>query len=346
MRLESGCLMSRKQKFGIFGGTFDPFHFGHCNSLQTVCEKLELDHIFVIPANMSPGRAMTAGPSAQQRLEMTQAGLVDLGEKFTVLDNEIRRGGVSYTVETLRELRLENPETDFFLIVGLDQFELFDRWRDYDVILQMANVVVTTRPGFAMPLSEGDLPHGLKKMVSEWGPAKVELNTGFSIYFLALDDIEVSATEIRRRMRSGQSVEDLVPKGVAAYLQQYGLYRGDKKKIGDYEAFAKSCAQVLNEKGAFGIIVFDLREGELPMEFSVVASGTSTRQAMGLADNLMVSLKSQYGVYPLSIEGYREGRWVVIDYGAVIVHVFYDFTRQEYKLEELWRNKAKILNWE
>lgn len=79
-----------------------------------------------------------------------------------------------------------------------------------------------------------------------------------------------------------------------------------------------------------------------PTEFSLIASGTSTRHAVSLAENLIQAVKEEYGAYPQSLEGITEGRWVLVDYGSLIVHVFYDFARQEYQLEQLWKEGKEV----
>ena len=112
--------------------------------------------------------------------------------------------------------------------------------------------------------------------------------------------------------------------------------------MGDYEKFTHFCAEFLNSKKAINTRAFDLRDLVAPTEFSLIASGTSTRHAASLAENLIQAVKEEYGVYPQSLEGLGEGRWVLVDYGSLIVHVFYDFARQEYQLEQLWKQGKEL----
>ena len=111
--------------------------------------------------------------------------------------------------------------------------------------------------------------------------------------------------------------------------------------IGDFEKFTTFCAGVLTDKGGINVQTYDLRAQSAPSEFTLICSGTSTRHATALAEHLIREIKKEYGVWPESLEGQGEGRWIVADYGALIVHTFYDFVRQEYRLEELWTRRGK-----
>ncbi|MEI7973022.1 MAG: ribosome silencing factor, partial [Bdellovibrio sp.] len=102
------------------------------------------------------------------------------------------------------------------------------------------------------------------------------------------------------------------------------------------------CAQVLFEKKAVGVRAFDLSQIFYPCEYALVASGTSTRHAQSLAENVSRSVKEEFGIWPQGTEGLDEGRWVVLDYGSVMVHVFYDFVRQEYSIEHMWSTSQEI----
>jgi nicotinate-nucleotide adenylyltransferase len=95
------------------------------------------------------------------------------------------------------------------------------------------------------------------------------------------------------------------------------------------------------DKGGVNVKNYDLRDKSAPSEFTVICSGTSTRHATALAEHLTREVKKDYNVWPQNIEGQSEGRWIVIDYGALIMHTFYDYVRQEYRLEELWSRPAK-----
>lgn len=327
------------QRVGVYGGTFNPIHDGHIGCIHTVIEKMQLDELLVIPASQSPHRALVDGPSPQQRLTMVQLG-VKGQDKVTVDDREIRRGGLSYTIDTLTEL--VKPTKEVFLIIGLDQFEVFDEWKDFDRILDMVHLVVTSRPGCHWPSDVLDLPQGVGAFVESFDPKEIQLSSGKKIFFLQLDDIDVTSTEIRKGLRMGGIAEQQIPVAVKDFIISEGLYEPITGKIGDFEAFTKFCANILIDKRGINVQAKDLSQLSQPSEYVLIASGTSTRHATALSEYLTREVKKRYGVYPQSAEGQSEGRWVVLDYGSLIVHLFYDFTRAEYRLEELWKEGIEI----
>lgn len=323
-------------KIGIFGGTFDPFHNGHLNSLQTVKDEIGLHEIRVIPAFQSPFRQPIHGPEPEQRLKIVQASLAPY-EDFVVDDCEIKRQGVSWSIETLQSLIDAEPDDDWHLIIGMDQFEGFDRWKDFQKILELSHLVVTSRPGTDLPTREEGFPPGVQNLVEDFDGNTALLKGGKSISFVQLNDIDISGTEIRRRLRAGQSISEFLPLEAENIIRDLKLYESFEHKIGDYESFTQFCANILDDRGGINVNGFDLRELDAPSEFTLIVSGTSSRHTQSLAESVSRAVKQEYGVFPQSIEGVREGRWVVMDYGSLIVHIFYDYVRQEYRLEELWR---------
>lgn len=334
---------SKKQRIGIFGGTFDPLHLGHVNSIQTVLKVGKFDVLKVIPAFQSPNRPQMEGPTPDQRFEMVSRGLADLGPRVEVDDLEIIRGGTSYTIETLKALEKAYKGADLTLVIGADQLDMFDRWKDFSDILKRANLIVTSRPGALIPTEVEDLAAGLRPFVSDFDKnGNIVLESGKKIQFVQLDDVEVSATEVRRRFRAKEPVKDLIPSEVEGYIRSQGLYESLGSRIGNFEKFTVFCSRMLQDKGGIQVLAYDLRSLQHPSEFTVVASGTSTRHTQALAETVMKAVKDNYGVWPQSLEGLKEGRWVVIDYGSLIVHVFYDFIRNEYRLEQLWKEAQEV----
>ena len=332
----------KKNKVGIFGGLFDPIHYGHLNSMSTVAERLGLEKVKVIPSFRSPLRPQTQGATPEQRLEMTRLGVTELGKLAEVDSVEIDRGGTSYTIDTLRTLEKSEPETRFSLIIGMDQFGKFDEWKEYEEIVKRVDVVVTSRPGVDFPYSVERLPPGLRSHVEDFDGKQALLKTGRTIHFIKLQDVEASATEIRKHVRLGQGIHHLVPPPIVEYIKENHLYESISKNIGDFKKFTTFCASHLKEKGGIQVRAFDLTEIQAPSEYSVITSGTSTRHSTSLAETLVKEVKKEYGVWPQGIEGTSEGRWVVIDYGSLIVHSFYDFVRTEYRLENLWKKGVEI----
>lgn len=327
---------STGERTAIFGGTFNPLHMGHLNVITTLYNRMGLSKIAVIPAAQNPLKPQTEGPTDEQRLEMLRRGLAEFA--FVEIDDqEICRGGVSYTIDTVENYAKHVAPENLYVIVGLDQFEEFDKWKDYERILTLANLVVVTRPNHSLPFSVEEMPQGLQKLVAVFDRAFVALTTERSIEFVRLNDVDVSASDVRKRLRSGRNTDRHLPFQVEQYIQEQGLYGPLGPRIGDYEAFTRFCAQALYEKKAINVRAFDLHGLEAPTEYTLIASGTSTRHAAALAEAVSKAVKEEFNVHPQSVEGVAEGRWVLLDYGSLIVHIFYDFVRQEYRLEDLWK---------
>lgn len=331
----------KSHKIGVFGGNFDPFHFGHLNSMLTVAEQLDLDEVRAVPAFISPLRVQTQGSSPTQRLEMLQLGIRGHEDLIKVDQIEMERGGVSFTIDTLSEFLATDEKPEITLIIGMDQFLKFDQWKRFDQILNEVDLVVTSRPGLELPHSMEDWPVSVRAMVADSDRHQAMLKSGRSIHFVQLKDVDVSATDIRRKIRLHQSIQTDVPPQVEEYIRKHKLYESVDRSIGDFQKFTDYCAVVLNDKGGINVQSYDLRSQTAPTEFTLIASGTSTRHTAALAEHLIKEIKKDYGVWPESLEGQSEGRWVVIDYGSLIVHIFYDYVRQEYRLEELWTKIRK-----
>ncbi len=323
-------------KIGMFGGNFDPFHYGHLNSMLTIAEKFSLDEVRAVPAFISPLRIQTQGSTPAHRVEMLKLGLHGHENLIKIDLQEMERGGVSYTIDTIESYRESAPDSTLFLVIGMDQFMKFDQWKKFDRILALADLIVTSRPGMELPYTMDDWPISVRSMVADHDRQQAILKTGRNIYFVQLKDVETSGTEIRRRIRIDQSIQTDVPPQVGEFIKTNKLYESVQHNIGDFKKFTDYCAMNLNDKGGINVQSYDLRKANAPAEFTLIASGTSTRHTAALAEHLIKEVKKDYGVWPESSEGQGEGRWVVVDYGALIVHVFYDFVRQEYRLEDLW----------
>lgn len=193
-------------KIGILGGTFDPPHMGHLIVAEHVRDRLGLEKILFIPAVIPPHKQKRADiTSPEVRLEMLRLALAGNPE-FEASDIEVRRGGVSYTVDTLKELRLRHPSDALFLMIGMDNVAEFHLWKDPEMIMRIAHVVVMTRPGF----QPENAAQGVMKSMS----------------VCDVPEIEISSREIRNRVRGGQSIRYLVPTTVLDFIAENRLYRG------------------------------------------------------------------------------------------------------------------------
>jgi nicotinate-nucleotide adenylyltransferase len=188
------------RRIGVFGGSFDPIHLGHLVAAEKAREHLELDQVRFVPAARQPFKAEGHEADARDRAEMVRLAIAD-HPQFVLDLREIRRGGVSYTIDTLRELKVEYPSDRLFLVLGADAARDIEKWREAALLPQLATVVVVTRPGvLGLPV------------------------VGISVIVPA-PGIDVSATEIREAVRRGRSIRYLVPRAVEEYIAAHGLYR-------------------------------------------------------------------------------------------------------------------------
>ena len=200
-------------RIGIFGGTFDPIHYAHLLLADIACEQLRLDGVRFVVAAQSPLKPRPP-IDAKHRLEMVR--LATGGDaRFSVDDQEIRRQGVSYTVETLRAVRAELPQAELFLLVGADSLHQFASWREPGSILELATLAAAYRGGFVLPNFEA-IEH----------VATAEQLDRCKDSVIHMPQIELSGSEIRARIAAGQSIRYRTPAAVAAYIAAQGLYRG------------------------------------------------------------------------------------------------------------------------
>jgi len=195
-----------QRRFGILGGAFDPVHLAHVALARAACQQLQLAQIRIIPTGQAwhRPRPLTA---ASHRLAMARLAFADMPQ--AVLDErELRREGVSYTVDTLRELRAELPQADWFLVVGEDQARALHTWRAWQEIVSSATICVAQR-------------HLVADRPAEF-PAQQQFPASFRT--LNFPAHPVSATAIRAAVAAGQDVTDLVGPDVARYIAHHHLY--------------------------------------------------------------------------------------------------------------------------
>ncbi len=215
-------------KIALFGGTFNPVHYGHLRLAEEVREALGFEVVIFVPAAIPPHKGGEGASTAGSRLEITRLAVKD-NPGFEVSDIEIRRGGPSYTVETLRELKREgykgNKDLSISLIIGADSFNDITTWCEYEEIISLASLVVVERPHTPVKKVAEVLPEGLARKYSydrETGDYKRE--SGVSITYLSTTLMAISSSEIRERVREGLSIRYLLPPEVAEYIMKHGLY--------------------------------------------------------------------------------------------------------------------------
>jgi nicotinate-nucleotide adenylyltransferase len=204
---------------GIRGGTFDPVHFAHLRAPEEVASELSLDRVHLIPGSIPPHRNQPLA-SPEQRLEMLEVAIGN-NDKFIADDRELRRRGESFTVDTLKSFREELGDKEpLALIIGMDAFLSFTKWHDWQTIITLAHLVVTSRPDYtAQPLQDWAQPmHTEHKL-------KLSTKPGGYLYFITTTALSISATDIRQQRHEGRSIRYLVPNAVYDYIQQHKLYR-------------------------------------------------------------------------------------------------------------------------
>lgn len=200
------------RRTGVFGGTFNPVHTGHLILAQDALEHFALDRVLWVPAHTPPHKRSAALADAGHRHAMLERAVQD-NPAFEVWNDELERGGVSYTVDTLRRLRERFPGDALFLLIGADTLVELHSWKDIGVILDLCEVVSVARPGHDLAgLTSGAI--GLPAAQSE------RLLKNLLIGHVC----DISSTEIRHRASTGRSIRYLVPRGVEDYIRAHRLY--------------------------------------------------------------------------------------------------------------------------
>lgn len=189
-----------KKAVGILGGTFNPIHIAHLILAEQVYSKLNLDEIWFIPDNIPPHVNKKGAIAPRHRVEMIRLAIRD-NAHFKVDLTEIMRGGISYTIDTVNELRRRHPENDFYLIMGGDMISDFKNWKNPHELASLIKLVGVKRPGY------------------------VQL-CDFPIIWVDAPFMSVSSTQIRELLQAGNSVKYLVPQAVSEYITKEGLYNG------------------------------------------------------------------------------------------------------------------------
>lgn len=205
---------------GIFGGTFDPVHFGHLRVASEAKERLGLENLRFLPAGTPPHRPAPLAP-AEHRLAMLQRALSGHDDLWAD-DREVRRAGFSYTVDTLREIRLEEGDVPLLLIIGQDAANSLDSWHRWHELFDLAHIVIMRRPDSGHAWS-GVLFNEIRPR-STSDPLLLQQAPAGLVYSLEITQLAISSTEIRRQFASGESPRFLLPDPVIQYILDHRLY--------------------------------------------------------------------------------------------------------------------------
>jgi nicotinate-nucleotide adenylyltransferase len=216
-------------KIGLFGGTFDPIHWGHLRSAEEVSETYGLDRVYFVPASIPPHKSGRTTTPARDRLKMVRLA-VARNPRFAVSTVELARPGLSYSIDTIRQFSEKLGRSDsLYFIIGLDAFRDIGTWKDFKELFPLCNFIVTSRPGS----KERDPLKGtgvaVKKLFCyDFRRKNYRHRSGTRIYFIELTDIAISASEIRALVLKGKSIRYLVPSAVEKYIKRRGLYASRK----------------------------------------------------------------------------------------------------------------------
>lgn len=200
------------RKLGILGGSFDPVHNGHIGLAVDAKKQMGLDEVLLIPAKLQPFKLDKNMVSGQQRLEMIRLAVADK-PGITPCDYELQQEQISYTYKTLKAIsEMEGPDTEIYFLTGTDSLLQIHRWKNAEEMLRTYNFIVGSRPGYKDDELKGCIEF-LKK----------EYNT--NVTKVDNNQLNISSTEIRDRLHSGQGLGGLVPKVVERYIIEHGLYK-------------------------------------------------------------------------------------------------------------------------
>lgn len=199
----------------LFGGTFDPIHLGHLRTAHAAREEVAARQVLLIPAAQSPHKQNAFPTSAEHRLAMIQLAIAG-DPALAVSDIEIHRAPPSYTIDTVTTLAQQDPRSELILLMGADQLPRLHSWYKVQELLEIISVAVLQRPGHAADLTD---------VVQTLGPRLAQ-----RIKLLNTPLVDISATDIRGRIASGEPFGDLVPPAVEAYIREHQLYQPDSLK--------------------------------------------------------------------------------------------------------------------
>lgn len=195
------------RKVGIFGGTFDPVHYGHLRIAEEARERFGLTHVLFVPNQVSPFKIGDTTTPASLRVELVRRA-IESNPHFSLWSGELEREGPSFTVETLRRLAQEFPDNALYFLTGTDAVRDIGKWREPEACVALAQFVAFYRPGVTESEARVGVPDHLEP----------------KILFAEMNGLDISSTEIRERVAAGRSIRYLVPDPVVALIEQQGLY--------------------------------------------------------------------------------------------------------------------------
>jgi nicotinate-nucleotide adenylyltransferase len=203
---------------GVFGGTFDPVHVAHLRAAEEAREAFSMERVYFVPAGIQPFKQLGRGAPAGDRIRMLE--MATRGNRFFRTSQvEIRRGGVSYSIDTVKHFARRFG--DIYFLVGMDAFSDIGLWKAHEELFMYADFVVTVRPGNG----RSGLPKSLSGKARQLDASTFEHASGRKIHFLHIAQLDISSTQIRGLASMGKSIKYLVSQPVERYIIKKGLYR-------------------------------------------------------------------------------------------------------------------------
>jgi nicotinate-nucleotide adenylyltransferase len=222
----------KKDRIGIFGGTFNPIHNGHLRAARLVLKKFSLDRILFIPSFIPPHKESGDIAPALDRLKMVELA-VRGRSRFVASGLEIQAKGKSYSILTLNRIKNLYPGAWVFFILGVDAFLEIETWREWQRVLDQCFFIVVTRPGYRLREVTKALGAAYRRRfrpVSRFEKIREQWFAQPRIFLLPIDAADISSTEVRRRVREGRSLRGCVPAAVEAYVRKRRLYQGQSAR--------------------------------------------------------------------------------------------------------------------
>lgn len=200
------------KKFAILGGTFDPIHLGHISVAEAVLNKTNVEKVLFIPSGNPPHKEREGVSDSYTRLKMAKLA-IEGHENMLVSSIEIDRGGITYTVDTVAQLKeLLGDEVEFKFITGADAIHYITTWKDYKHLLHLCSFIAVTRPGYNKDAMAKEIE-------------QMEAHFKCDIEFIEIPPVDISSSQIRENISNGISVKTMVPDKVEEYILKKGLYR-------------------------------------------------------------------------------------------------------------------------
>ncbi len=218
--------MIKTQRIGLFGGTFNPIHRGHLKAAEEVQRKFSLNRILFIPSYIPPHNKTGEMASPHHRYKMVKLA-VSSYPHFGVSSIEIEAKEKSYSIITLNKMKKIHPGTDIFFILGIDAFLEIETWKDYKKVLENCFFIVISRPGYDIDKAKQILGNEYKEKiidVSQGVELTKDIISDFSIFLYKFNALDISSTEIRKRIRKKLSIKKLVPENVEQYIIDNNIF--------------------------------------------------------------------------------------------------------------------------